>query len=127
MKPQFFKCLSILSLMFMSVIVFGKESVYTLDLREQNQQKNQTHLNFSATSPDGTRLSVNNQYFEKNGQPWFPIMGEIHYLRYPEKYWEEEIMRMKSNLSLGLIILQVLMNILCCNKSKICLNSIVLK
>ena len=32
----------------------------------------------------------------KNGKPWFPIMGEIHYSRYPKQYWHESLYKMKA-------------------------------
>jgi len=44
----------------------------------------------------GEFLGVTKDYFTKNGQPWFPIMGEFHFSRYPEEYWEEEILKMKA-------------------------------
>ncbi len=53
-----------------------------------------THM--SGRSPSGTTLSVNRIYFERNGKPWFPLMGEFHYNRYPSSHWEEEIVKMKS-------------------------------
>ena len=30
-----------------------------------------------------------------NGERWFPIMGEIHFSRYPKKFWYESLMKMK--------------------------------
>ncbi|MFZ0734287.1 MAG: beta-galactosidase [Candidatus Sulfotelmatobacter sp.] len=47
-------------------------------------------------SPDGHSLSANRQYLLRDGQPWFPIMGEFHYSRYPAKDWEQEILKMKA-------------------------------
>ncbi len=35
-------------------------------------------------------------YLTKNKEPWFPVMGEIHYSRYPEKYWREALLKMKA-------------------------------
>lgn len=35
-------------------------------------------------------------YLVKNGKPWFPMMGEIHYSRYPEAYWKEALLKMKA-------------------------------
>lgn len=35
-------------------------------------------------------------YLTQNGQPWFPVMGEFHFSRYPEAYWEESIYKMKA-------------------------------
>ena len=47
-------------------------------------------------SPDGHVLSVNSRYLLRDGQPWLPVMGEFHFTRYPERYWEEEILKMKA-------------------------------
>jgi hypothetical protein len=33
----------------------------------------------------------------RDGKPWLPVMGEFHYTRYPESYWEEEILKMKAS------------------------------
>lgn len=41
-------------------------------------------------------LSINSHFFEKNHEPWFPIMGEFHYSRFNEKQWKQEIAKMKS-------------------------------
>ena len=42
------------------------------------------------------QLSITNHYFEKNNEPWYPIMGEFHYSRFDEKEWSREIAKMKS-------------------------------
>ncbi len=47
-------------------------------------------------SPAGHRLSVNSRYLTLDGKPWLPVMGEFHYSRYPQQYWEEEILKMKA-------------------------------
>ena len=31
-----------------------------------------------------------------NGERWFPIMGEIHFSRYPKKFWYESLLKMKA-------------------------------
>lgn len=36
------------------------------------------------------------KYLVKNNKPWFPVMGEIHYSRYPKEYWKESILKMKA-------------------------------
>ena len=86
-------------ILFFSIgFAYGQEgeTVYELNLRGLNQQLIIDYPDFSGRSPDGTVLGVNNCYFAKNQAPWFPLMGEFHYIRYPEKYWEEEILKMKS-------------------------------
>lgn len=37
-----------------------------------------------------------NQYLVLDGKPWLPVMGEFHFSRYPEQYWEEELLKMKA-------------------------------
>ncbi len=48
-------------------------------------------------APDGSTITVNSQYLMRDGKPWIPVMGEFHYTRYPERYWEEEILKMKAS------------------------------
>jgi beta-galactosidase len=50
----------------------------------------------SGKSPDGHVLGANSRYLTLDGKPWFPVMGEFHYSRYPAEYWEEEILKMKA-------------------------------
>ena len=47
-------------------------------------------------SPQGRTLAANSRYLVLDGKPWLPVMGEFHFTRYPEKYWEEEILKMKA-------------------------------
>lgn len=35
-------------------------------------------------------------YLTKNGESWFPVMGEFHFSRYPEQYWKESVYKMKA-------------------------------
>jgi len=56
----------------------------------------QGYLHMGGVSSTGHRLEVNSQYLVYDGKPWLPVMGEFHYSRYPEKYWEEEILKMKA-------------------------------
>jgi len=53
------------------------------------------HLPFQAVREDSS-LALTNQYFEKDGKPWYPIMGEFHYSRFPDSQWNREIYKMKS-------------------------------
>lgn len=36
------------------------------------------------------------EYLTRNGKPWFPMMGEIHYSRVPQAEWKEELLKMKA-------------------------------
>ncbi|WP_242861369.1 beta-galactosidase [Cellulosilyticum ruminicola] len=43
-----------------------------------------------------TTFGYNEKYMLKDQKPWFPIMGEIHYSRYPKAYWHESLYKMKA-------------------------------
>ena len=36
------------------------------------------------------------KYLTKDGKPWFPVMGEIHFSRYRADLWEESLRKMKA-------------------------------
>jgi len=47
-------------------------------------------------SPAGHVLSANARFLTLDGTPWFPLMGEFHYSRYPRSEWEREILKTKA-------------------------------
>ncbi len=54
------------------------------------------NLQLGGKSPAGHEIGVNSQYLTLDGRPWLPVMGEFHFSRYPEQYWEEELLKMKA-------------------------------
>ena len=63
---------------------------------------------FSGTALDDT-YGATSRYLTKNGKPYICRMGEIHYSRVPEEYWEDELIKMKSGgRKLRIIILALL-------------------
>jgi len=40
-------------------------------------------------------ITVTNRMLLKNGKPWIPVMGELHYSRVPCEKWEETLRKMK--------------------------------
>ncbi|WP_407398928.1 beta-galactosidase [Treponema sp.] len=42
-----------------------------------------------------TTYSFDNKSLLKDGKRWFPVMGEIHYSRYPDCDWKEALLKMK--------------------------------
>jgi len=41
-------------------------------------------------------FTYNNTHLLKNGRPWFPFMGEIHYSRLPDIEWRDSLLKMKA-------------------------------
>ncbi len=78
----------------------GKTKIFTIDASTQEPLPETGYLQMGSSragiSPDGKTLTVNSRYLELDGKPWLPVMGEFHYSRYPEKYWKDEILKMKA-------------------------------
>jgi len=85
-----------------------RAQVYKIDVGNA-LSKQRTAIPMRATNPEGMVLSVNSQYFEKDGKPWFPVMGEMHYNRVLPQEWEREIIKMK-NGGLSIIATYVFWN-----------------
>jgi hypothetical protein len=47
-------------------------------------------------SPDGRVLSADSRTLTLDGRPWFPVMGEFHFSRYPAEEWGPELLKMKA-------------------------------
>jgi hypothetical protein len=73
------------------------QTVYTADASVGTPSIRTGYLKLgSHTDPSGNTLDANNLYFLKNGKPWYPVMGEIHFSRFPKDKWEESILKMKA-------------------------------
>ncbi len=47
-------------------------------------------------NPAGHEIGVNSRSLLFDGQPWFPIMGEMHFSRVPQAEWRDELLKMKA-------------------------------
>jgi beta-galactosidase len=47
-------------------------------------------------NPAGQEINLNSRSLLFDGQPVFPVMGEIHYSRVPQAEWREELLKMKA-------------------------------
>jgi hypothetical protein len=88
-------------LCFLSVIslttALADADTYEIDASATSRKVSQTdYVMGTPTNPDGDALTVNNYYLSKGGKPWLPVMGEMHYARYPDDRWEDAIKKMKA-------------------------------
>lgn len=47
-------------------------------------------------APNGDTIGINSRYLTRNGKPWLPVMGELHYARVPETQWDDAIAKVKA-------------------------------
>ena len=50
---------------------------------------------FCGSSPSGERISFSNFYMERDGKPFYPVSGELHYSRMDAGRWEDELIKMR--------------------------------
>ena len=83
-----------------AILAFGFQqnagTVVTIDAQRPIAPPETGFFHLGGVSKSGNSLSVNSRFIVKNSQPWLPVMGEFHFARYPEAYWEEEILKMKA-------------------------------
>ncbi|SEU26127.1 beta-galactosidase [Paenibacillus sp. NFR01] len=70
-------------------------SEYRIDASDDRKNIIPAKSRMTGVNPAGERLGFSNYYMEKNGKPYFGICGEFHYSRYDERFWEDEILKMK--------------------------------
>jgi beta-galactosidase len=91
-------CLSLLPAF--AILAFGfqqsADTIVTIDAQRPIAPPEAGYFHLGGVSKSGKSLSVNSRYIVKNFEPWLPVMGEFHFARYPEAYWEEEILKMKA-------------------------------
>lgn len=68
-------------------VVLGKD----VDYAENEHFKQGTNVN-----PKGVKLDLNNYFLRMGGKAVLPVMGEIHYSRYPRAEWEQALLQMKA-------------------------------
>ncbi|MGV8136070.1 MAG: hypothetical protein AB2L20_12730 [Mangrovibacterium sp.] len=81
----------ICKVIFGSIVLALPVSAQPTPLGLDVTQSKKTEINeiegFHDKSPAGHTLAVNSRYFEKDGQPWIPVMGEFHYWRFPDRIY----------------------------------------
>jgi beta-galactosidase len=50
----------------------------------------------SCVAPDGQTLGIDHASLLRDGMPWLPVMGEIHFARTPRERWRESLLKMRA-------------------------------
>jgi len=88
------KVLSLYALLCITSLSTAQQ--YTIDVSKTIVRKPEVTLDLTGKNPAGDVIAVNSEYITFNGSPYFPVMGEFHFSRYPNAYWEESILKMKA-------------------------------
>ena len=69
--------------------------VYSIDLSQTTPPVLSGHLHMGGTNSAGVSIQANSRFLSKADRPWLPVMGEMHYARYPAAEWRAELLKMK--------------------------------
>lgn len=89
------KILAIGIALLLSQMVFSQDG-YNITIPENTKEIFTGNLNLGGSDPVGNKINFNSFYMDVDGKPFIPIMGEIHFSRLPEQYWEEQILKVKA-------------------------------
>ncbi|GGF22505.1 beta-galactosidase [Flavobacterium limi] len=71
------------------------QKVYELDTNVPEVEIHQK-LKLGGINPKEQKISVNNYYMSVDNKPVIPVVAEFHFSRYPKKYWDESIRKIKA-------------------------------
>jgi beta-galactosidase len=80
----------------MSEVRRENEPIGVIELSETDLSVLAGHLHLGGRNPQGVEIAANSRYLTLGGEPWYPILGEFHFSRYPKEEWEEELLKMKA-------------------------------
>lgn len=82
--------------LFCLLFIIQAFAQYKIELN--NIHKGNLHyMKMGNPGPKGKEIRINNLYWEQNGTPQLPVMGEFHYNRTDSRYWRESLMKMKAS------------------------------
>jgi beta-galactosidase len=87
-------------LVLIQISSFGQNDItavkYSVDVTGPGKTVHEGKLKQGGINIRNESIRINNFYFLINDRPFFPVTGEFHFSRYPEKYWNESIRKMKA-------------------------------
>ena len=98
MKKSLVFILSIV-LLCSSVQAAETQNGYSIDVTAVQTNVLRGHLDLGGRNVQGDSIGVTSFYLERNGKPFIPVIGEFHFSRYPNQYWDEELKKMKELLN----------------------------
>ncbi len=82
---------------FLSVLSIVRAEPLRVDLTAKAPPTITGHIGLGQTNaPGGHTLWADSVALYRDGKPWIPVMGEIHYTRYPRAEWRDALLKMKA-------------------------------
>lgn len=58
--------------------------------------KKEEKMPFGYEGKENRKLGMTSRGLTRDGQPWYPVMGEFHFSRFRDLFWKDEIYKMKA-------------------------------
>ncbi len=85
----------IITFAFTSVV--RSQNVINIDASKVDTRVKSGEYHMGNPGPAGNEIKINNHYIAIGGKPVLPVMGEVHYVRYPKSEWQDILLKMKAN------------------------------
>jgi hypothetical protein len=91
------KYMALVSIIIFSSFLTNAQNVLTIDASNVTREIKSGQFKMGNPGQPEHEILINNQYMTIGGKPVVPVMGEIHFSRYPKDQWEDAILKMKAN------------------------------
>lgn len=92
-----FRYIIMASILLIPALHTKAQNVLSIDASDATREVRPGQLKMGNPGLPGHELLINNQYMTIGGKPVIPVMGEMHFSRYPRDQWEDAILKMKAN------------------------------
>jgi beta-galactosidase len=96
MSKQSVSMLTILTIFWMVSLSLLAQTSYHINVTKARTEVIRGHLDLGGRNIKGDTIGVNSFYMERNNKPFIPVIGEFHYARYPEQYWDEQLKKIRA-------------------------------
>ena len=91
------KYMILISVIMFSSLLTKAQNIFTIDASNVAREIKPGDFKMGNPGERGKELVINNQYMTIGGKLVIPVMGEMHFSRYPKDQWEDAILKMKAN------------------------------
>jgi hypothetical protein len=96
MNPRCFKLLTAVAFASLTFSISLRAEIVSATIQTPPPAETGYFKFGTATNPAGHKISLNSRSLLFDGQPVFPVMGEMHYSRVPQAEWRDELLKMKA-------------------------------
>ena len=67
-----------------------------IEIVNEAKQREEREKRLQPLMEPAGRYGANGYFLTRDGKPWYPVMGEIHFSRLKESLWRDAVAKMKA-------------------------------